>query len=193
MCKNCVLEAFPDRGTTVLDSGNYFVNLSVCVACGTKSIPSQIDLKVEKEDIDGGEDNDDEFETETDVEITTYQHQCGKDGCDHIIAEHFHRFHVEQGRQEYFMECLLCGRGCDSQLVHHDDNDSGEEGNGAIKVEADSYYEASYIQAEIAAAEEQPKETPEQKKNREDMFAALAMSMPVMEGADDDDEATDWE
>jgi hypothetical protein len=44
------------------------------------------------------------------VEITTFRHQCGD--CDHIIGEHFHRFQVNSGVQEYYMECILCGKVC---------------------------------------------------------------------------------
>ena len=34
--------------------------------------------------------------------------------CSHVVAEHKHEFWIEEGNQEYRMDCLLCGTGEDS-------------------------------------------------------------------------------
>mmetsp|Transcript_11898 Transcript_11898/g.13711 ORF Transcript_11898/g.13711 Transcript_11898/m.13711 type:complete len:175 (-) Transcript_11898:70-594(-) len=174
MCKTCVLEPFPDRGTTVLDSGSYLLNLNTCTSCGKKSMPLQVQEKTQNEESDGSDSD------QSELEITTFVHQCSNEGCGHVIAEHFHRFHVESNRQEYFMECLLCGRGTDSSLIHR-----------GTAAEDDPYVN---IKQELEAADEaKAKETPEQKKAREDMFEALANTVPVIDENEDNDSATDWD
>ena len=40
---------------------------------------------------------------------------CAK--CGHSIAKHIHEFWIEDGYQEYRMECMLCGLGEDSVSV----------------------------------------------------------------------------
>ena len=45
-------------------------------------------------------------------EITTFDHICKK--CEHNISKHTHEFWIEDGYQEYRMECLICGLGEDS-------------------------------------------------------------------------------
>ena len=45
-------------------------------------------------------------------EITTFDHKCKK--CKHNISKHTHEFWIEDGYQEYRMECLICGLGEDS-------------------------------------------------------------------------------
>ena len=37
--------------------------------------------------------------------------------CEHVIAEHRHEFWIENGYQEYRMDCLLCGIGEDSVSI----------------------------------------------------------------------------
>ncbi len=40
---------------------------------------------------------------------------CSK--CSHVIGKHTHEFWIEEGYQEYRMECRLCGLGEDSACV----------------------------------------------------------------------------
>ena len=61
------------------------------------------------EDEEANEDDPDQ------KEITRFEHVCQK--CNHVIAKHVHEFWVEDGYQEYRMECLLCGLGEDSSSV----------------------------------------------------------------------------
>ena len=37
--------------------------------------------------------------------------------CDHCVAKHTHEFWIEDGYQEFRMECLICGLGEDSVSV----------------------------------------------------------------------------
>lgn len=53
-----------------------------------------------------------EVDDDVTKEITTFDHTCIK--CGHIIANHTHEFWIEDGYQEYRMECLICGLGEDS-------------------------------------------------------------------------------
>ena len=48
-------------------------------------------------------------------EIIRFEHVCML--CNHVVAKHLHEFWVEDGYQEYRMECLLCGLGQDSISV----------------------------------------------------------------------------
>lgn len=55
-----------------------------------------------------------------------------------MIAQHFYSFQVVGGRQEYIMDCLLCGHGIDSVAINiHDERivsfaASDIEGHGYI-------------------------------------------------------------
>eukprot|EP00455_Lapot_gusevi_P012237 TRINITY_DN1574_c0_g4_i1.p1 TRINITY_DN1574_c0_g4~~TRINITY_DN1574_c0_g4_i1.p1 ORF type:complete len:179 (-),score=24.51 TRINITY_DN1574_c0_g4_i1:53-589(-) len=97
MCRQCVLEEFPARGTTCLEAGSFLVNFKGCTQCGHRQLISNSEKDVQE---------DEESET------ITFQHTCSS--CSHVICEHYHSFSVDtnQKSQEYLMECLLCGKGC---------------------------------------------------------------------------------
>ena len=68
-------------------------------------------IKSSEEDSDSDESNE--------KEISEFDHVCIK--CSHVVAKHAHEFWVEDGYQEYRMECLLCGLGQDSSSVNPKD------------------------------------------------------------------------
>ena len=78
---------------------------------GTKnfSTPLLQEQECHKQD----EDEDDDWEEEREAaEMVTYRHLCVN--CGHIVSMHKYQFWVEEGRQEYRMDCLLCGFAEDS-------------------------------------------------------------------------------
>jgi len=93
MCRDCVKEQHPQRGTICLESGSYLLNFAACKDCGKKE-PFKITDKTSQEDDDG-------------EELVTYKHLCSS--CDHLVATHEYTFRVEGQYQEYTMTCLLCG------------------------------------------------------------------------------------
>lgn len=87
------------------------MNWAGCGSCGSRDLPKIAERSIEE---DGAE--DDEFcELE---EITTFKHLCS--ACDHFICEHFHKYAATQSRQDFFMECILCGRGTDEKRLDED-------------------------------------------------------------------------
>lgn len=106
MCKECVRTPFPDRDRMCLEKGAFMANLGKCVACGQMELQEQ---ECHKQD----EDEDDDWEEEREAaEMVTYRHLCVN--CGHIVSMHKYQFWVEEGRQEYRMDCLLCGFAEDS-------------------------------------------------------------------------------
>ena len=106
MCKECVRTPFPDRDRMCLEKGAFMANLGKCVACGQMELQEQ---ECHKQD----EDDDDDWEEEREAaEMVTYRHLCVN--CGHIVSMHKYQFWVEEGRQEYRMDCLLCGFAEDS-------------------------------------------------------------------------------
>ena len=72
---------------------------------------------VDRQTIKSSEDSDSDESNEK--EISEFDHVCNK--CSHVVAKHAHEFWVEDGYQEYRMECLLCGLGQDSISVNPKD------------------------------------------------------------------------
>ncbi|XP_062504196.1 protein Churchill-like [Corticium candelabrum] len=95
MCRNCVKESCPDRGSCCLETGTYLMNYAGCCQCNKKTDINNIDKKSEN-DVDGNE-------------TVTYKHVCQT--CDHVIARHEYTFSVDDEFQEYTMNCVLCGYG----------------------------------------------------------------------------------
>jgi len=149
MCRQCLLEARPDRARFVADSGAFTLNYAGCVGCKGNKQPIVTKNRVveESEEDDGGD-----YE-----EITNFEHACSV--CAHVIAEHYHSFRVIRtpvsgsdaaavGSSEaaaaasspaasaeaaaaavrvthdYLMECVLCGKGADEQVVQSGLSDS---------------------------------------------------------------------
>ncbi|KJE95266.1 hypothetical protein CAOG_05736 [Capsaspora owczarzaki ATCC 30864] len=106
MCRNCLKEDTPARGTTCLDTGAYLVNFKGCAQCQSFEFPREQDRKVDEDD-------------ETGEETVTFTHVCKQ--CNHVIAEHNYTFEIEDGYQEYTMECQLCGTADDTASVLPDD------------------------------------------------------------------------
>jgi len=52
---------------------------------------------------------------EEDNENIEYDHVCIQ--CNHVVSKHQYEFFLEDGRQEYRMNCLLCGFAEDSISV----------------------------------------------------------------------------
>ncbi len=122
MCRQCVDTPLVDRGRTCLEQGAYLLNWKGCAECGDTSIPVNVDVKYLVDDVVVQEIND-EWENETEhEEVTQFMHKCTK--CGHEICEHYYRFAVEENMQgdgdnkitcqEFLMECVLCGKGCDT-------------------------------------------------------------------------------
>ncbi|XP_066928913.1 protein Churchill-like [Clytia hemisphaerica] len=97
MCKECVINPFPNRNKTCLESGSYLINFKGCKECGKREL-----IKISNKQLK----EDDEEEN------ITYIHTC--DSCAHVIAEHEYTFSVIDEEQEYSMNCLLCGTGEDT-------------------------------------------------------------------------------
>lgn len=55
---------------------------------------------------------------EDEEEVTTYEHACS--ACGHAVCEHYYRCTLNESAasQEYFMECLLCGKGADTKFTN---------------------------------------------------------------------------
>eukprot|EP00092_Neocalanus_flemingeri_P062562 GFUD01075498.1.p1 GENE.GFUD01075498.1~~GFUD01075498.1.p1 ORF type:complete len:123 (-),score=38.49 GFUD01075498.1:93-461(-) len=106
MCKHCVRTPFPDRDRMCLESGAYMANMSKCSNC------SKNNLKVEQVPAEMLEEDSSDEDTEEEKETVTYNHVCGD--CNHIVCRHKYKFWLEDGRQEYRMDCLLCGFAEDS-------------------------------------------------------------------------------
>ena len=63
MCRKCVAEEQPDRGTACLDTGAYLANFKACAACGVRATLRATE-RVEDADADaGGDGGGDEEET----------------------------------------------------------------------------------------------------------------------------------
>ena len=106
MCKECVRTPFPDRDRMCLEKGAFMANLGKCMSCGKMDLRQGACSEQEEEEVDDWE------EEREDVEMVTYRHICGN--CGHTVSLHKYQFWVEEGRQEYRMDCLLCGFAEDS-------------------------------------------------------------------------------
>ena len=102
MCKDCMIEMRPDRGTICLESGAYIANLKSCAACGARQMPLVAALENTEEE------EDDALEEEV-----NFDHVCAS--CGHVIAHHYYRYHADDAAQTHLMECFLCGRGADER------------------------------------------------------------------------------
>jgi len=71
-------------------------------------------VEVERMD-DEMSDEEEEDDTIENLENIIYNHICSD--CDHVISKHKYKFWIEDGRQEYRMDCLLCGFAEDSLSV----------------------------------------------------------------------------
>lgn len=85
MCRGCVKQELPQRGTICLESGSYLLNFASCKECGRRE-PLKILDKVDEEDEDG-------------EEMVTYKHVCPS--CNHIVAKHEYTFRVDGEFQVY--------------------------------------------------------------------------------------------
>lgn len=120
MCKKCVKNKYPQRGSLCSESGAYLANFSGCSGCqGNSSIDnrgltSSVLKVIDKQMLEGNNSDSDENDSE-EKEIISFSHACIQ--CNHVVAKHMHEFWIEEGYQEYRMECLLCGTGQDSISV----------------------------------------------------------------------------
>ena len=110
-----------------VEAGAYLVNLASCSQCSNRHLVTRTVTSDNTDSVDSW-DEDEEVEVVEDIQ---YSHVCGS--CDHSVALHKvrslmsdmtmfifnpqYKFWVEEGRQEYRMECLLCGFGEDSASV----------------------------------------------------------------------------
>ncbi|KAF2355977.1 Transcription activator Churchill [Trinorchestia longiramus] len=108
MCQSCVKTTNPDRGNLCLESGAYLLNLAGCHGCGRKDT-------IVAQDRAENLANDDHQE----ISYIHYKHVCS--ACGHIVALHKHLFWIEDGYQNYEMNCLLCGDALDERSCLPDD------------------------------------------------------------------------
>ena len=85
-------------------------NNGFCSCRLTSSVLKVIDKQI----LEGNNSDSDENDSE-EKEIISFSHACIQ--CNHVVAKHMHEFWIEEGYQEYRMECLLCGTGQDSISV----------------------------------------------------------------------------
>ena len=84
-------------------------NMKNCSSCNKNNLKAETVAREMVED-DMSEDDDD-----LEAENVIYNHVCAE--CNHIISRHKYKFWLEDGRQEYRMDCLLCGFAEDSISV----------------------------------------------------------------------------
>ena len=137
MCRHCVRTPFPDRDRMCLESGAFLANLSKCQECSKNSLISEPFINTKTAGAESDSDNSDTECLENDGELVSYNHVCSQ--CRHLVCAHKvilasvcwivnnnqlgfqYKFWVEDGRQEYRMNCLLCGVGEDSiSVMPHD-------------------------------------------------------------------------
>jgi hypothetical protein len=134
MCIDCVLSVRPDRGSTCLETGQYLLNYKCCHKCGKRGALQATNT--------GGaeEDNSDDGSYE---ETVTFDHTC-KD-CGHVICEHFYKFEVQGNRQDYMMDCVLCGKATHTTLIDVSDDEAsaagGAEGDPSVNVDTGNIFE----------------------------------------------------
>lgn len=177
MCIQCIKEPLLDRQTLALDTGSYVVNLRECFKCGVKKFPKNKNKKVENF-------IDEEEEILTEIEEVEFEHHCGNDGCDHIIAPHYYKETTTENGQERFMECVLCGRGSKvidiiqkfdvAAMIEHQENERLEVLEKLKKVDV--------------------KETVEQRQQRMNLYAAMEEKMKKFAPSSGDvmEEESDW-
>ncbi|CAH1791946.1 unnamed protein product [Owenia fusiformis] len=102
MCKECVKDSFPERNTTCLENGSYWMNFTHCAKCQA----GKDTIKITERSEEHGDEGD---------EMIKYKHICER--CGHVIADHEYTFCVSEDFQEYQMFCLLCGRGEDTRSI----------------------------------------------------------------------------
>jgi len=130
MCRDCLIVVRPERGRICLESGSYHLTSLPCPVCGSKDHLHNTNKLVE-------EDQDDNDESSSSgggdyTETVTYQHVCPL--CSHVIASHYYSFSVTHEhknnhvslftKQEYLMDCALCGAGADVSTVLNDIKDT---------------------------------------------------------------------
>lgn len=111
-------------------------------------------------------------ETEdTEIEEVKFNHVCSSRDCGHFIALHYYRDICSPTTQEYFMECVLCGKG--SHVQHHLSD--------TTEMEAETYEagrkEEKVLKWELTAADEH--EDQEAKDQRERVFNDMMVAVPV--------------
>ena len=108
MCRKCLIDVRPDRGTMCLDDGAFVANFRSCAVCGLRAMP-----KVGTKTID--DENDDGVVGDETIEEVTFEHVCSTDGCGHVISSHWYKFRCDSEFMTCVMECGLCGRGADER------------------------------------------------------------------------------
>eukprot|EP00730_Choanoeca_flexa_P007637 TRINITY_DN12364_c1_g16_i1.p1 TRINITY_DN12364_c1_g16~~TRINITY_DN12364_c1_g16_i1.p1 ORF type:complete len:139 (+),score=2.53 TRINITY_DN12364_c1_g16_i1:243-659(+) len=129
MCKSCVKESAPDRGSFVAEKSTYYINFKGCSQCGVKQMLLFQALPADSDDsdFDGGEqrprsegpDSDSDSDSNSDDEFRSeeirHNHICDK--CGHIIARHEYTCTYSRNSQYETMVCRLCGRGSSEHAV----------------------------------------------------------------------------
>lgn len=108
MCKNCVKTPFPQRERLCAETGVYIQNFAGCSKCRELKDQNRAPDSL----ISKGTGTVEEIDDDITKEITAFEHICAR--CGHVVAKHIHEFWIEDGYQEYRMECLICGIGEDS-------------------------------------------------------------------------------
>lgn len=113
MCRECVSEIFPKRGTMCMDEGQFLLNLRSCATCGYRG-PLREAARTETTSDDECEAIDGDVVSGEDVETTEtveFDHVCPK--CQHVVGHHFYRSVCNSRTRRFLMECTLCGQGAD--------------------------------------------------------------------------------
>eukprot|EP00924_Labyrinthula_sp_SR-Ha-C_P004235 maker-scaffold_3-snap-gene-18.47-mRNA-1 protein AED:0.02 eAED:0.02 QI:109/1/1/1/1/1/4/269/159 len=113
MCLDCIKEPLIDRGDTTLESGCYLLNLNPCNSCGVKQPPLSKFPDTTTASIHS--------EESTEIEEIEFRHLCPSNSCQHVIADHYYKFEVDDEKQTYLMSCALCGKGSKT-IFHNGDN-----------------------------------------------------------------------
>ena len=116
MCRQCLVEAPPQRQTTTHDGGFYYANFRCCAQCATTSQqpPRETNRRETTE-----EENDEYIET------VVFEHVCV--GCNHVIAAHEYSLTIHGDIQEHAMVCALCGKGEYTQHMSVNRNPQAQE------------------------------------------------------------------
>jgi len=124
-------------------------------------------------------------------EEACFQHVCAV--CDHVVCAHHYRFEaVTSDKQEFQMDCVLCGKGVDN--VQFDFSASRAAGEQALGQPLDGQPLARHLEAQLQAPMLVLGATDEQRRS---LVAGLAKQMDALNlvavDNNGDADADEWE
>mmetsp|Transcript_18130 Transcript_18130/g.46047 ORF Transcript_18130/g.46047 Transcript_18130/m.46047 type:complete len:185 (+) Transcript_18130:81-635(+) len=184
MCRKCVKDALPERHNTCLDDGAYLLNWQGCGECGSRELPKRNDGETEKTN------EDDQIEEET-----KFEHLCS--ACSHVVCEHYYKFSVADKQQEYFMECILCGKGSDTVTLEAPENVDYADLSAGVGMRSGSGTAGEKDASTELSAPATNEATPQQRQQLMDGLAKQLSSMNVESdagnGSDDEVAQDEWD